>query len=188
MHQRKRLLIEIVVAVLLLLLAWTTWSLTRRSGERQRAELVARQESTLEATRQQAELRAARMAEGEARAVFRAFAAGIQASAVGQQKGMLNMAKTNLLQLPYVAFVHVLTPDGQILTTSNGKYEVAGRVDGRADWALAATELVTRPGDLPGTLEIAAPFQGASGRAAVLWMGYKTHELVSGGRPGAAAQ
>lgn len=28
-------------------------------------------------------------------------------------------------------------------------------------------------------LEIAAPFQGASGRVAVLWLGYKTRELLA---------
>jgi hypothetical protein len=90
---------------------------------------------------------------------------------------MLDMAKGSLLRLPHVAFVHVLAPDGTVLASSNEKYSVAGRADDRASWALAADDLRTRPGDLPGTLEIAAPFQGASGRVAVLWLGYKTQEL-----------
>ena len=83
---------------------------------------------------------------------------------LGQQKGTLDIAKGSLLRLPHVAFVHVLAPDGKVLTSSNEKYAVAGRADDRASWALQATDLQTRPGDLPGTIEIAAPFQGASGR------------------------
>ncbi len=59
------------------------------------------------------------------------IAAGIQGSALGQQKGMLDMAKGSLLRLPHVAFVHVLTPDGKILTSSNEKYQVAGQADAR---------------------------------------------------------
>ena len=122
---------------------------------------------------------ARRAARGEqAEAVFRAFAAGIQGSALAQQKGMLDVAKGSLLRLPHVAFVHVLGPDGKVLASSNGKYEVAGRADARADWALGVTDLETRPGDLPGTTEVAAPFQGAAGRAAVLWLGYKTRDLA----------
>jgi hypothetical protein len=78
-----------------------------------------------------------------------------------------------------VAFVHVLAPDGKVLASSNEKYAVAGSADVRASWALQAADLQTRPGDLPGTLEIAAPFQGASGRVAVLWLGYKTRELLA---------
>ena len=54
-----------------------------------------------------------------------------------------------------------------------------GQADARASWALEAADLRTRPGDLPGTIEIAAPFQGASGRVAVLWLGYKTRELLA---------
>lgn len=179
MSNQKRLILEVAVAVLLVLLCIAFWSSARARGEQRVAEATARHERTVAELRQECEARAERLATSEARAVFRAFAAGIQGSVLGQQKGMLDMAKGNLLRLPHVAFVHVLAPDGKVLTSSNGKYEVAGRADARADWALQAADLRTRQGDLPGTIEIAAPFQGASGRVAVLWLGYKTRELLA---------
>lgn len=186
MSNRKRLLIEIAVAVLLILICTAVWSSSRRSSEQRMAQMEARHEGAAGQMRQECEALAGELAEGEAKAVFRAFAAGIQGSTVGQQKGMLDMAKGSFLRLPYVAFVHVLAPDGKILTTSNEKYAVAGSADARASWALQATDLQTRAGDLPGTIEIAAPFQGASGRIAVLWLGYKTRELLAAARQGEA--
>lgn len=179
MQDRKRLMIEIGVALLLILIGWAVWSFSRQRGEQQLSELRTRNESTADQMRQDYGRRAAELADGEAQAVFRAFAAGIQGSVLGQQKGMLEMAKGELLRLPHVAFVHVLAPDGRVLTTSNEKYSVAGRADERAAWALQATGLQTRTGDLPGTLEIAAPFQGTSGKVAVLWLGYKTREFLA---------
>lgn len=179
MSNRKRLILEIAAVLLLVLLCFAVWSFSRSSSEQRLAELEVRQESTVAQMRQKCEARAERLATSEARGVFRAFAAGIQGSALGQQQGMLDMAKGSLLRLPHVAFVHVLAPDGRVLTSSNQKYEVAGRADARAGWALEADDLRTRQGDLPGTIEIAAPFQGASGRVAVLWMGYKTRELLA---------
>lgn len=174
MANRKRLILETAVALLLILVCWGIWSASQRQLMQQKAE----RESAVAQARQECEVRAERLAKSEAQAVFRAFAAGIQGSALSQQRSMLDLAKGGLLRLPHVAFVHVLTPDGKILTSSNEKYSVAGSADGRASWALQAANLRTRPGDLPGTLEIAAPFQGASGRVAVLWMGYKTRELL----------
>ncbi len=179
MPNRKRLMIEIAVALLLILIGFAAWSSSRRRAEEELAQQRGQHESAAAQTRQECEARAERLATSEATAVFRAFAAGIQGSALGQQKAMLEQAKRALLQLPHVAFVHVLTPDGKVLTSSNEKYAVAGSSDSRAAWALQAADLRTRPGDLPGTLEIAAPFQGASGRIAVLWLGYKTRELLA---------
>lgn len=174
MPNRKRLMIEIAVVLLLVLIGFAVWSSSQRELAQQRAE----QERAVHQARQECEARAEKLATSEATAVFHAFAAGIQGSALGQQRSMLDLAKGGLLRLPHVAFVHVLTPDGKVLTSSNEKYTVAGSADGRASWALQVTNLQTRPGDLPGTVEIAAPFQGASGRVAVLWMGYKTQELL----------
>ena len=179
MSNSKRLVIEIAVALLLVLVGFAAWSSSRRGAERELAQQKAERESAVGQMRQEGEARAQKLAESEARAVFRAFAAGIQGSALGQQKAMLDQAKRALLLLPHVAFVHVLTPDGKVLTSSNEKYAVAGRADGRAAWALQAADLRTRPGGLPRTIEIAAPFQGASGRVALLWLGYKTRELLA---------
>lgn len=179
MSNRKRLMAEVVVALILVLLCIVIWNTLQARGDHRVAELETRHESAASQLRQESEARAERLAASEAQAVFRAFAAGIQGSALGQQKGMLDMAKGGLLRLPHVAFVHVLAPDGRVLTSSNEKYAVAGRADDRAAWALQADELRTRSGDLPGTIEIAAPFQGASGRVAVLWMGYKTKDLLA---------
>lgn len=179
MSDRKRLIIEVVTALVLVLLCIVIWNTLRARGEQRVTELEARHESAANQIRQESEARAERLATSEAQSVFRAFAAGIQGSVLGQQKGMLDMAKGSLLRLPYVAFVHVLAPDGRVLTSSNEKYEVAGRADDRATWALQSDDLRTRPGDLPGTIEVAAPFQGASGRVATLWMGYKTQDLLA---------
>lgn len=178
MSQQRRLIIEIVAALFLILICIGVWNLTRTNCDRQLAEQESRHESALTQMRQDSEARAQKLAVSEATSVFRAFAAGIQAATLGQQRGMLDVAKGSLLGLPYVAFVHVLTPEGKVLTSSNEKYTVAGQADDRASWALQATDLQARTGDLPGTIEIAAPFQGASGRVAVLWLGYKTEELL----------
>jgi hypothetical protein len=179
MSNAKRLIVEVVVALLLVLICFAVWNTAQQRSERQLGESEARQKIAVSQARQESDARAERLATSEATAVFRAFAAGIQGAALGQQKGMLDMAKGSLLQMPHVAFVHVLAPDGKILTSSNEKYAVAGQADARASWALQAIGLQTRPGDLPGTIEIAAPFQGASGRVAVLWLGYKTRELLA---------
>lgn len=185
MSNRKRLIFEVVVALLLILICAAIWNTAQQRSERQLARSEARQKIAVSQVRHEFDARAGRLATSEATAVFRAFAAGIQGATLGQQKGMLDMAKGGLLRLPHVAFVHVLAPDGKVLTSSNEKYAVAGQADARASWALQATDLQTRTGDLPGTIEIAAPFQGASGRAAVLWMGYKTQELLAGSGQGA---
>lgn len=179
MSNRKRLILEVVVAALLILICVAIWNTTQHRREQQLARSEARQKIAVSQVRHECDARAERLATGEATAVFRAFAAGIQGATLGQQRGMLDMAKGSLLRLPHVAFVHVLTPDGKVLTSSNEKYAVAGQADARASWALEASDLRTRAGDLPGTLEVAAPFQGASGRVAVLWMGYKTKELLA---------
>lgn len=179
MSTRKRLILEIAVAVLLVLTCFALWNWGQQKSEQRAAELTSQHESAAAQMRQECEARAERLARSEAEAVFRAFAAGIQGSALAQQSGMLDMAKGSLLQLPHIAFVHVLAPDGKVLTSSNGQYAAAGQADARAAWALESTDLRTRDGDLPGTIEIAAPFQGASGRAAVLWLAYKTRELLA---------
>lgn len=179
MSNQKRLAIEVSVALILILACFAVWSVSQSGSRRQLAELQARQESATYQMRQQCEARAVWLATSEATDAFRAFAAGIQGAALRQQKGILDMAKTSLLRMPYVAFVHVLEPDGKVLTSSDEKYSVAGRAGARASWALQATEMQTRPGDLPGTIEIAAPFQEASGHVAVLWLAYKTRELLA---------
>lgn len=187
MSKGKRLILEIVVAVLLVLICIAIWNTAQRREEQQLAGFEERQKSALDAARNECAARAEKLAASEATAVFRAFAAGIQGAALGQQRGILDMAKGSLLRLPHVAFVHVLSPDGKVLASSNEKYAVAGQADARAGWALQATELRSRPGDLPGTLEIAAPFQGAGGRAAILWLGYKTQELLAETRQAAGS-
>jgi hypothetical protein len=187
MSNPKRLIAEVVVALLLVLICFAIWNTAQRRTERQLGEAEARQKIAVSQAQEDCAARTEKLATSEATAVFRAFAAGIQSAALGQQKAMLDIAKGSILQMPHVAFVHVLTADGKVLTSSNEKYAVAGQGDARASWALQAADLQTRPGDLPGTIEIAAPFQGASGRVAVLWMGYKTRELLATSRQDAAS-
>ncbi len=177
MSNQKRVLVEVAVVVLLVVACFSVWSLSQRRSDRMAVEQRDESQKAIHQLRQECDARAAQLAEDQAKAVFRAFAAGIQGSAIAQQKGVLDMAKGGLLQMPRIAFVHVLTADGRVLMSSDEKYEVSGRADGRAAWALQAADLTTRAGDLPGTTELAAPFKGGTDGSAVLWMGYKTEEL-----------
>src|SRR5690242_15073960 len=122
MTNRKRLIFEVAVALFLILVFWGIWSASQRQLAQQKAERA----SAIAQAQQECAARAGRLAMSEATAAFRAFAAGIQGSALEQQRSRLDLAKSGLLRLPYVAFVHVLTPDGKILTSSNEKYSVAG--------------------------------------------------------------
>ena len=84
--------------------------------------------------------------------------------------------------LPWVSFVHVLTPDGQVLSSSDRRLMATGQADERAKWALSAEELLVRQA-AEGVTELAMPVRGVSEPVAVLWLGYRTDALMAQTRP-----
>lgn len=124
------------------------------------------------------------LAAGQAEAAFRAFAAGVYPLVLrGGQSDGLNQAIGAVLEIPGVTFVHLLGADGTVLASSDRKLTTTGRVGEAGAWVLSATELVSKAGEVPGTVEMGAPVVGASGPTGYLWMGYAVDEVREGARP-----
>lgn len=179
----KRLGIEAIVIVLLALAILGVWWWRGHVAENEVATLRTTQEEEVRALRNESSQWAGRLATGEAEAVFRAFAAGIAQQVLPGGDTNLDQAVGGLLELPGVAFVHVLGPDGTVLATSDRKLSVTGRAGDDARWALESTDLVTRASRQPGVTELAAPIVGSAGAAGYLWMGYETQRLLEDARP-----
>lgn len=178
----EALAVLVAVAAMFGLWKWAEVNAQRAVGEHvQRSELEAAQ------LRKDSVEWAARLAEDQAEAVFQAFAAGIQPAVMAGSKDALLVSKQQLLHLPQLAFVHLLKPDGTVIFSSDEKLTTAGAAGERARWALSAPEMMRRPGEIEGTLELAAPIEGLTETEAVLWMGYDTSELASSTRPGSLA-
>jgi hypothetical protein len=183
MGKGRRLLWEAVIALLLLAVIWGGW---KWSAVHTASQLAARQavhDKATAALRDGCSAWASRLAESQAEAVFRAFAAGLQPAVMAGREEAVLQAKNRLLELPQVAFVHLLAPDGSVMVSSDEKYTTTGHADDRAAWALATRDLTVRTGDLPGTTEVAAPILGSNGPVAILWLGYKTRGLEETTRP-----
>ncbi len=155
--------------------------------ELNQAELAAKQievEAQLSVMRSEIEDWSDELVGGEAEAAFRAYAAGIHPMAVARWGRVLGQARDELLKLPKVTFVHLLTPDGRVIASSDQKYTTRGRVDERAQWALDATEFIRRDSPFEGVQELAAPIRERGGRpAVVLWLGYDVDEAKEATRP-----
>ncbi|MGH9381441.1 MAG: hypothetical protein ACRD2Z_12610 [Thermoanaerobaculia bacterium] len=174
--------IWIVILVLVLALAGL-WLWQQQRGER----LTARHAEALERQRQElsarAETWAGAVADRGADALFRAFAAGVQPAVLSGRSEALLQAKNALLQVPDVTFVHVLTPDGQVLMSSDDKLTATGQVGDQAAWALAARELTRRDGGVAGAVELVGPIRSGTDVAAVLWMGVSRGRMVADTEP-----
>jgi hypothetical protein len=179
----KRLGIEAIVIVLLALAILGVWWWRGHVAENEVTTLRTTQEEEVRALRNESSQWAGRLATGEAEAVFRAFAAGIAQQVLPGGDPNLDQAVGGLLELPGVAFVHVLGPDGTVLATSDRKLSVTGRAGDDARWALESTDLVTRASRQPGVTELAAPIVGSAGAAGYLWMGYETQRRLEDARP-----
>jgi len=180
----KRLLVEIAVILLVALIGYGAWWWCSRQAERSAAELSTDYEARITTVRQNCEHWAASMAAQQADAVLRSFAAGIYPSLMADRQGEdLDVAIGALLELPGVQFAHLMDPSGAVLASSDRKFTILGQVGDRAAWALGATELTSRPGDRPGTLELAAPILSTAGTEAILWLGYDTAGVMESCRP-----
>ncbi len=109
----------------------------------------------------------------EAKAVFRSFEAGIRSAVASRWGNYVSRAKSNLLEDTNVTFVHILTPTGLVLASSDEKLAATGRIDERGDWARGTTGIEVRNFGGSGEIELAGPIQGDGGRpVAFLWLGY----------------
>ncbi|MFQ5525550.1 MAG: hypothetical protein ACE5GX_04750 [Thermoanaerobaculia bacterium] len=183
MATAERVLWEtITVIVFLVLLAGTVfWSSAR--VDRHRSRLEAEFDTKLAAAEQQLrdeterleldfERRSREYEIREAKAIFRSFEAGVRSAVASRWGNYVSRAKSNLLVGTHVTFVHILTPSGLVLSSSDEKLARTGRIDERGDWALAATELAMRDGSQEGHIELAGPVTQGSRTVAFLWLGY----------------
>lgn len=179
----KRFGIEaLLIAVLLLAVAGVWWFMDRRAaGEREQLEMGW--ESRVAAAEAETGRWTEALAEGEARAVFRAFAAGIHPQVLPERRESLDQAVAALLELPAVAGVHVLGADGRVLASSDRKLQTTGRLDDRDAWVLETGELTLREGDRAGVVQLAAPIVGPAGPAGYLWLAYDTAAARDAARP-----
>lgn len=175
----------IVILALVIALAGL-WLWQQRRVE----SLTDRHAEALEQQRQELSTRAeawtGAVADRGADALFRAFAAGVQPAVLAGRGEALRQAKNALLQVPDVTFVHILTPDGQVLMSSDDKLTATGRAGDEAAWALAAERLTRREGSTAGVVELAAPIRGGTDVTAVLWMGISRGRMVADTEPPAA--
>ncbi|MDH3254018.1 MAG: hypothetical protein OEM62_03425 [Acidobacteriota bacterium] len=125
------------------------------------------------------EERSEERARAEAVAVFNAFEAGIHSAVSARWNRYVDSAKEALLDQPAVLFVHLATPQGRVISTSDPELATAGRFDERGAWALEADTLETRSGELEGTLELAAPVRDQGRTVAFLWMGYDLTRVMT---------
>lgn len=124
------------------------------------------------------------LATGQAEAAFRAFAAGVHPLVLrGGQGDSLDQAIGAVLEIPGVTFIHLLGADGTVLASSDRKLTTTGSVGEAGAWVLSANDLVSKAGEVPGTVEMGAPVVGAAGPAGYLWMGYAVDEVREGARP-----
>lgn len=183
MATAERVLWEtITVLVFLLLLAGTVfWSGKRLEHERER--LAAEFDAKISAAAEQERIAAARLEEEyerrtrerlvhEAKAVFRAFEAGVRSAVASRWGNYVNRAKSDLLDNARVTFVHILTPGGLVLASSDEKLARTGRIDERGDWARGTTGLESRDGVTENAVEIAGPVIDNGRTVAFLWLGY----------------
>ena len=183
MATAQRVFYETVTVIVFLLLLVAAWMLSgyraeRRLGaarEEQSRVLERRAEEHREALRRLEEARDAAAGEqrrAEAAAVFRGFAAGLQPATLEGWRRFLSASREQLMGSdPKVAFVHLLTPAGYVLTSSDPDLLARGRLDESGDWVLAAEGLTNRDGD-GGVLELAGPVLSNKRPVAYLWLGY----------------
>lgn len=179
----KRTGIEALIIVILLLALVGAWWYRGHRAAAQVAEIEEACATQVQALEAQSTQWTRALADAQAEAVFRAFASGIHPLVLPERRDSLDQAIAALLELDGVDSVHMLSPDGEVLASSDRKLQTTGRVGERGAWALAATDLVRRDSERPGVSELAAPIVGSSGPTGYLWMGYQTDAVRDAARP-----
>ena len=172
MKRPSRTVIEITgvaLAIVAVVFAWWWGEQARRT---QLAEVQARHFGELETLQERALETRDRLVRREAEAVLQAFSAGIHPAILANRTDPVDAAVVDLIQLPEVLFAHVATPQGVVIASSDRKLVGTGNLGERGSWALAATDLQTRPGDADGTLELAMPLTASSAWHVTVWLGY----------------
>lgn len=180
----KRIGIEIVVILVLVVAIFGVWWWMDRQATQQAEDLRQEMESRIAETRETAQGWAEELARSEAEAAFRGFAGGIAPTVLAKRTDDLDQAVGGLLEMPGIVFVHVIGADGSVLATSDRKLAALENVAEQAQWALGASKLATRESEREGVLELAAPVVGPTGPAGYLWMGYDTGQVLRETRPG----
>ena len=179
----KRVGIEFLIILVLVLAAAGIWMYKDHTAqlaiEAQREACAAQTAALADSGERWAQA----VADGEAHAAFAAFAAGVHPLVLRGGGETLDQAIGALLELPSVSFVHILAPDGAVLSSSDRKLTTTGQVGEDGTWVLTTSGVVERKGATPGARELAAPLVGPSGPAAFLWMGYDIGSAVDEARP-----
>lgn len=178
----KRSGIEIVVVLVLVIAIFGVWWWTDRQATQEMEALRQETDARIAEAREQARSWADSLAQSEAEAAFRSFAAGIAPSVLAQRND-LDQAVGGLLDLPGIVFVHVIGADGSVMATSDRKVGSLENASEYARWALGATKVTRRESERGGVLELAAPVVGSTGPAGYLWMGYDTGQVLEATRP-----
>lgn len=175
-NERKGLPRWLWEALVLLLIAglgygaWW-WLGIQHGGDLQEQKDLLVAEHQVELKKAQEAVAAALSSEATAAAV--AFAAGIESLAKDERWQDVDRAALRLLELPGVAFVHVLAPDGAVHVSSDRKLLATGQAGPRAKWVLEAQGVVQRASQQE-TLEVALPLLDGEQKLAVLWLGYRS--------------
>jgi hypothetical protein len=183
-----------VLAFLVILVAAYLWSGYRADAARARLAAQHDRQTQLVAEQQQSaiqELEAEhrrlfeRETEARARAAYSGFAAGVHTAIVARWGNYLATAIDRFAESPAVAFVHVASPGGRVIASSDVDIRAAGTLDESGAWALAAKSVVTRAG-ASDLLELAGPVLAEGRVVATLWIGYDPARDSPSAAPGPA--
>ena len=172
MQSPSRPLLEIAGVALAIAAVVFTWWLGEHQQRTQLAEVQALHFAELEAVQKRAIETRDRLVMREAEAVLKAFSAGVHPAIMANRNESVDAAVVDLIQIPEVVFAHVATPQGVVIASSDRKLVGTGSLGERGSWALAVTDLQTRPGDADGTVELAMPLSASSGWHVVVWLSY----------------
>ena len=120
----------------------------------------------------------------EAEAVLNAFEAGAHTAIAARWGRYLATATETLTGRPEVLFLHIVTPQGRVVTGSDETLRTSGRLDETGEWVLAATGIESRTGAESGMLELAMPVREGGRTVAFLWMGYDATRIGQGAASG----
>jgi hypothetical protein len=136
------------------------------------SEAAQRHRDEIDTLRQSWDELSAIRAQEQAKAIFSAFEAGIHTAAAARWGRYLDNARDGLMEQPAVTFVHLVTLQGRVITSSDSELAATGRLDERGDWALAAQQLSSRTEGGVASFELAAPVLERGQPVAILWIGF----------------
>jgi len=151
--------------------------------ERRALGVQQRHEQELSAQHDDASKWAESVATEEGASILRAFVAGISSAVLTRRNEDIELAAVNLLHVQGVAGIHVMTLQGGVLYSSDAKLTATGDAKYRGEWALKASELLSRPSARSGLLDIAMPIISDGARVAVTWLEYDMALVRDAARP-----